>query len=590
MRVSLEGVTSILSYEEVILTTYDDGYGVLTIGAGHTAKAGAPKPSKGMRIDLVEAFNIFRQDLEKFEQGVTKEVDVPLTQHQFDALVSWHYNTGSIAKATLTKRLNAGDYSSVPEEMARWKFAQGEKSDGLINRRKHEAAIFTSGDYGDRAVWVRQTKGAKATSLSVAEISTLMGSRPTTEEEESTEQLLSNPKSRLLPNYRPRQSAALSRQTLELFEHLVPAEHRDEPIKVLAVRGYYENTLGKKGMNDRGLYDDAIIVIEPSGVHNFNGNTDPSRHKKGIAQLQSQQAVRYIPGPHGYNRKNGPYPAFRQNSPCTVIRDNKGADTGIFWINLHRGGNTTTSSAGCQTIPPHQWDEFRNLLTTLLERYDQKTFQYLLLDEADIPDEKAVSPPAETHTGTHTDIHNEMPNDKATGDVIMANQQSSDVMEIIQAALALRARIRAFRTGTASASTTLGQGAIGDGKIDLNDALAVINAISGNDKLDLANLIGDNATKKTTPINGVFGDTIGQLLDGKKTGLGIIGLVGTGLLSIFAPELGLAANAVAAGADVIPGVFEKTIATAGTLFGGLGTWGILGKVEKWVEEIKQPTH
>lgn len=178
MIVSLPGIASILSYEEIILTTYDDGYGILTIGAGHTAMAGTPKPKIGMKITLHEAFDIFRRDLENYADDVRSEIDVPLSQNQLDALVSWHFNTGKIGDSTLTKRLNSGEYNSVPEEMARWKFAQGQVSNGLVNRRNHEAAMFTSGVYGDRPVVVRQTKGGKIETLSLAEIAELMEDVP----------------------------------------------------------------------------------------------------------------------------------------------------------------------------------------------------------------------------------------------------------------------------------------------------------------------------------------------------------------------------------------------------------------------------
>jgi lysozyme len=52
-------------------------------------------------------------------------------------------------------------------------------------------------------------------------------------------------------------------------------------------------------------------------VTNYNANCDPSRQRKGIAQLKANQAVLYAPGPHGFQRKGGPYPAFRQKGECT---------------------------------------------------------------------------------------------------------------------------------------------------------------------------------------------------------------------------------------------------------------------------------
>src|SRR5689334_13939701 len=98
-----------LAEEAIVLSAYNDGTGTMTIGAGHTAAAGPPVPRSGLTITLTEAINIFRTDLAKFEAQVQAAVRTPLAQHQFDALVSWHFNTGAISKAGLTQKLNAGD-------------------------------------------------------------------------------------------------------------------------------------------------------------------------------------------------------------------------------------------------------------------------------------------------------------------------------------------------------------------------------------------------------------------------------------------------------------------------------------------------
>lgn len=66
----------------------------------------------------------------------------PTTQSQFDALVSFHYNTGAIRRATLTKKHIAGDFTGV----ARWTKAGGRVLQGLVNRRAAEAELYTSDD------------------------------------------------------------------------------------------------------------------------------------------------------------------------------------------------------------------------------------------------------------------------------------------------------------------------------------------------------------------------------------------------------------------------------------------------------------
>lgn len=127
---------------------------------------------------------------------------------------------------------------------------------------------------------------------------------------------------------------------------------------ILGIRGYYLNSMGKVGENDRGIYDDAIFLILNDRVLPFNANTDPAIYRKGIATL-TPGIWTLIAGKHKWNAPDG-YPALRQHSNVTVARDNQANQTGQFGINLHRGGTKTTSSEGCQTIPPTQWNEFIN--------------------------------------------------------------------------------------------------------------------------------------------------------------------------------------------------------------------------------------
>lgn len=117
---------------------------VMTIGYGHTKGV-----KKNMRITKEEAENLLRDDLRTFEAEVKNMVDVPLSQYQFDALVSFVYNLGAanFKSSTLLKKLNAGDYAAVPAQLMRWNKARvGGKLQpltGLTRRRSAEAALFT---------------------------------------------------------------------------------------------------------------------------------------------------------------------------------------------------------------------------------------------------------------------------------------------------------------------------------------------------------------------------------------------------------------------------------------------------------------
>lgn len=68
--------------------------------------------------------------------------DAPTTQHEFDALVSFHYNTGAIGRATLTRRHRAGDKAAAASEFSRWTRAGGRILKGLVRRRKAEARLY----------------------------------------------------------------------------------------------------------------------------------------------------------------------------------------------------------------------------------------------------------------------------------------------------------------------------------------------------------------------------------------------------------------------------------------------------------------
>ena len=80
--------------------------------------------------------------MEIFERHVQQLCNVSLEQHEFDALVSWSFNTGGPVSATLWKKLNAGNKVAVPNELAKWSKAGGRVLAGLTRRRKAEGLMF----------------------------------------------------------------------------------------------------------------------------------------------------------------------------------------------------------------------------------------------------------------------------------------------------------------------------------------------------------------------------------------------------------------------------------------------------------------
>lgn len=108
--------------EGVRLTAYKDSVGVWTIGLGHTSSAGPPHVHQGLQITREQATEIFRRDVEQFEDAVRAAVKRPMTQHEFDAYVSFSYNVGpnGFARSQSVERFNRGDKAGAAEGLLHW--------------------------------------------------------------------------------------------------------------------------------------------------------------------------------------------------------------------------------------------------------------------------------------------------------------------------------------------------------------------------------------------------------------------------------------------------------------------------------------
>lgn len=146
MKVSLRGRIELMAHEGIVTSPYKDSVGVWTIGVGVTDAAGAAiKPSRFTgTITVKQAVEMFENVLCEYERGVNRAIKVPLEQHEFDALVSFHYNTGGIARASATKHINAGNKAKGARALLAWK-----KPPEIIKRREAEVALFLHGKYGD---------------------------------------------------------------------------------------------------------------------------------------------------------------------------------------------------------------------------------------------------------------------------------------------------------------------------------------------------------------------------------------------------------------------------------------------------------
>jgi lysozyme len=143
-KTSDDGRRFIEAFEGLFLHTYDDGTGVLTIGYGHTSAAGPPRVYRGMTITKDSADAILAADLASVEAEVGHLVKVPLTQPQFDALVSFQFNTGWLghSNCSLLRHLNHGDYLTADRDFALYNIAGGKVLRGLVRRRHAEMEMF----------------------------------------------------------------------------------------------------------------------------------------------------------------------------------------------------------------------------------------------------------------------------------------------------------------------------------------------------------------------------------------------------------------------------------------------------------------
>lgn len=164
MKTSNKGINFIKQFEGTVKSgdkhiIYDDETGCpvpsnaplprgATIGYGHLIKSGEDF-SRG--ITESQAIEILRSDINMAERAVKDSIIVPLTQNQFDALVSLAYNLGAkkFANSTVVKYVNNPDftdmtYPTLESAWIAWNKSGGKEMTGLTNRRKAELNLFLS--------------------------------------------------------------------------------------------------------------------------------------------------------------------------------------------------------------------------------------------------------------------------------------------------------------------------------------------------------------------------------------------------------------------------------------------------------------
>ena len=150
MKIGKHGLAIVKAFESCLapvktkpgfFAAYYDPVNVLTIGWGHTNHH-LPKFDAATVWSQEQCDAALAGDMKTFEDHVNRLVKVPLSQNEFDALVSWSFNTGGPATASLWRILNSGNKAAIPDNLAQWNKAGGRVLNGLTRRRKAEGLLF----------------------------------------------------------------------------------------------------------------------------------------------------------------------------------------------------------------------------------------------------------------------------------------------------------------------------------------------------------------------------------------------------------------------------------------------------------------
>ena len=152
MQMSPLGLQFLTEHEGLVLHPYNDSKGYATVGIGHLIgyrNVTAQDKANWSGLTKQGALDLFKQDLSgKYEVGVKQLVKIPLTQSQYDAIVSFHYNTGALGKSNFLQSLNENKPNG--DLMLHFK-----KPAEIISRRKDEVKLFNTGQYENKGTPVK---------------------------------------------------------------------------------------------------------------------------------------------------------------------------------------------------------------------------------------------------------------------------------------------------------------------------------------------------------------------------------------------------------------------------------------------------
>ena len=154
MQISKDGIAFLERHEGVVLKAYRDPVGIWTIGAGLTKASGVINPKAGMVITRETASMLMKKAIELSYGPRVERVMTRPDQHEYDAGVSFDYNTGAIHKASWVPASQKAfpDWPDVAKRLLAWNKGGGRVLPGLARRREEEFLLLKDGIYTGGAV------------------------------------------------------------------------------------------------------------------------------------------------------------------------------------------------------------------------------------------------------------------------------------------------------------------------------------------------------------------------------------------------------------------------------------------------------
>lgn len=139
MKTSVNGLHQLMQREGVKLRAYKDSRGINTIGCGHTGRMSPPMVDVSMTITKLQCQQYLASDLAPVERTINSVIKKPMTQNQFDAMVSLAFNIGNggFTGSSVVHHFNNGDIKGAANSFLMW-----EKPASLKTRRESERKQF----------------------------------------------------------------------------------------------------------------------------------------------------------------------------------------------------------------------------------------------------------------------------------------------------------------------------------------------------------------------------------------------------------------------------------------------------------------